>query len=341
MKSRVITIKDIARALGISVSTVSRALRDTYDVSKETREKVLETASQLAYKPNFNATGLVNQSTHNIGVILPAITNYYFSTVIAGIQETAYSNGFNIILYVTNDSPGRELEIVRNLSLTGLDGVLASTSSDSCDHFQEMIENGIPVVFFDRVPNTIETSRVVQDDFNGAFEAVEHLIKNGYRKIAHIAGPKGLSFTEDRLGGYLKALEKHDLAPNENWIVYSGFSQQCGSEDLEKLWALEDKPDAIFAVNDRKAIGCMLALKAKGVKIGQEIGVVGFTGDPVSGIITPGLSTVEEPAFEIGKVSCELLLKHIHKKKVPNQEIVLPGRLITRASTSRTGEGGH
>ncbi len=338
MKPRIITIKDIARALGISVSTVSRAMRDTFDVSKETREKVLEMASQLAYKPNFNATGLVNRSTHNIGVILPAITNYYFSTVITGIQETAYSNGFNIILYVTNDSPGRELEIVENLSLSGLDGVLASTSSDSdsCEHFQQMIDSGIPVVFFDRVPSTIQTSKVVQDDFNGAFEAVEHLIESGYRKIAHVAGPKGLSFTEERLSGYLKALEKHGLETNDNWVVNSGFSQECGTRDMKKLWELDERPDAVFAVNDRKAIGCMLALKELGVTIGREFGIVGFTGDPVSAIVTPALSTVEEPAFEIGQLSCEILLKHIiSKKKVSNQEIVLPGKLIARASSTR------
>lgn len=339
MGSRIVTIKDIAKALDISVSTVSRALRDTYDVSQETRDKVVEMASRLSYKPNFNATGLVNRSTHNIGVILPAITNYYFSTVITGIQETAYINGFNIILFVTNDSPGRELEIVKNLSLTGLDGVLASISSDSnsCEHFQEMIDDGIPVVFFDRVASTIHASKVVQDDFNGAFEAVEHLIQNGYRKIAHVAGPKGLSFTEQRLRGYKAALEKHGLLLNEQWIIHSGFSQTCGYEDIEKLWDLEDRPDAIFAVNDRKAIGCILALKERGVVIGKEVGVIGFTGDPVSAIITPTLSTIAEPAFEIGKLSCELLLKHIQKKKMAVQEIILPGKLIVRESSSRNG----
>ncbi len=330
------TIKDIAKALNISVSTVSRALRDTFDVSQETREKVMAMASQLNYKPNFNATGLVGGRTNNIGVILPFVTNYYFSTVITGIQEIAYDNGFNIVLYVTNDSPERELSIIKNLS-TNLDGLLVSISSDSdsCGHFQQLIDNGTPVVFFDRVASNIATSKVMQDDYNGAFEAVEHLINNGYTKIAHIAGPKGLSFTENRMQGYLAALKKYNIRVNNEWIIHSGFSQDFGETDTYQLLGCNEIPDAIFAVNDSKAIGAMIALKNRNIRIGKEIGVVGFTNDPICTIISPSLTTVAEPAFEIGKLSCELLLKHIMKKRFHPEEIVLPGKLIIRASSLR------
>lgn len=337
MARHYVTIKDIARILNISVSTVSRALRDTYDVNQETKEKVLALAAELNYKPNFNATGLAKGSTHNLGVILPFITNYYFSTVITGIQEVAYNNGYNIILFVTNDSPERELAIMENLSVSSLDGLLVSISSDSdsCNHFQEIVDEGIPVVFFDRVANEIETSKVMQDDYNGAFEAVEHLIGNGYKRIAHIAGPKGLSFTEARLKGYLDALQKHNIQPNEDWVLYSGFSQEHGENDTLKLLELKNKPDAIFAVNDRKAIGAMITLKNKGVKVGEDFGVIGFTNDPMSTIISPALSTIAEPAFEIGKLSCELLIKHITKKHFHAEEIILPGKLIVRESSGR------
>jgi LacI family transcriptional regulator len=323
--------------LKISVSTVSRALRDTYDVSQETRDKVLAAASQINYKPNYNATALAKRSTHNIGVILPFITNYYFSTVITGIQEVAYSKGFNIILFVTNDSPERELAIIDNLVFSSLDGLLVSISSnsDACEHFQEVIDDGIPVVFFDRVPTNIKTSKVMQDDFNGAFEAVEHLILNGYKKIAHIAGPKGLFFTERRLQGYLAALNKHAIDVKEEYIVYSGFSQESGEADTIQLLNCGEIPDAIFAVNDRKAIGAMLALKSRKIQIGKEIGVVGFTNDPVSVIISPSLTTIAEPAFDIGKESCELLLKHIKKKNFIAEEKILPGRLIIRESSNK------
>lgn len=335
--SHFVTIKDIAKELNISVSTVSRALRDTYDVSQDTRDKVLEMATRLNYKPNYNAIGLAKGSTHNIGVILPFITNYYFSTVITGIQEVAYSKGFNIVFFVTNDSHERELYIIENLAIPSLDGLLVSISSDfdACEHFQYVMDEGMPVVFFDRVASGIETSKVMQDDYNGAFEAVEHLIKNGYTKIAHIAGPRGLLFTQKRLDGYLAALAKYNMPVQEDWIIYSGFSQQCGEEDTYNLLQCEEVPDAIFAVNDRKAIGAMVALKNKNIRIGKEMGVVGFTNDPVSTIISPTLTTIAEPAFEIGRRSCELLLKHITKKNFRAEEVILPGTLIVRESSIR------
>lgn len=333
---RIVTIKDIARILNISVSTVSRALRDTYDVSQDTKEKVMNLAADLKYKPNLNATGLANSSTHNIGVILPYVTNYYFSTVITGIQEIAYSKGYNIILFITNDSPERELSVIENLSVSGLDGLLVSVSSQSSTHFQEIKDNGLPIVFFDRVVSGMEVSKIMQDDYNGAFEAVEHLIGNGYSRIAHIAGPKELTFTEKRLKGYLAALEKHHIPVKEEWIIFSGFTQDCGEADTHQLLKCEPRPDAIFAVNDRKAIGAMIALKKEKIIIGKEIGVIGFTNDPIATIISPTLSTIAEPAFEIGKMSCELLLKHIKKSHFPPQEITLPGQLIIRESSVRT-----
>lgn len=338
MRRHYATIKDIAHALNISVSTVSRALRDTYDVSADTRKLVLEMATKLNYKPNFNATGLVKNSTHNLAVILPGITNYYFSTVFTGIQEIAYSHNYNIILYVTNDDAARELNIIQNLSFSSLDGLLVSVSSqaDSCDHFQEIIDDGIPVVFFDRVAAGIRTSKVMQDDYNGAFEATSHLIANGYKKIAHIAGPEGLTFTTSRLNGYLDALRKHGMPIRKKWIIHSGFTQECGENDLEKLWKLNDKPDAVFAVNDRKAVGAIVTLKKKNIIVGKEVGVIGFTNDPMSAIISPSLSTIAEPAFEIGKKSCQLLLNHIKKKNFIPEEIILPGKLIIRESSIRS-----
>ncbi|CAL1520124.1 LacI family DNA-binding transcriptional regulator [Chitinophaga sp. MM2321] len=337
MRRHYATIKDIAQALKISVATVSRALRDTHDVSAETRKIVLEKATELNYKPNFNATGLVKNSTHNLAVILPGITNYYFSTVFTGIQEVAYQNGYNIILYVTNDDAEREHNIIRNLSFSSLDGLLVSVSSqaDACQHFQDVMDDGIPVVFFDRVAEHIVTSKVMQDDYNGAFEATEHLIKNGYKKIAHIAGPTGLTFTDNRLRGYTDALHKHKLPLRKEWIIHSGFTQAYGEKDMRDLWQLPNKPDAVFAVNDRKAVGAMLALKDMHIAIGKEVGVVGFTNDPVAAIISPSLTTIAEPAFEIGQMSCRLLLNHIKKKNFIAEEIILPGKLIVRESSIR------
>jgi LacI family transcriptional regulator len=332
-----ITIKDIAKELKISVATVSRAFRNTYDVSEETRKKVLEKAEELNYRKNFNATGLVSNKSHNIAVILPTITNYYFSTVITGIQEIAYNNGYNIILHVTGESSEREIEIAMDLPLSSIDGLLVCVTSEShkSNHLKEIIDKGIPIVFFDRAAELINTSKVIQNDFEGAFVAVEHLIKNGYVNIAHIGGPSQLSFTKERLRGYLTALKKYNLPIRHDWIVHSEFTQLSGITDIKKLWGNKNKPDAVFAVNDRKAVGAMLALKEKGIKIGEDVGVVGFTNDPMSAIISPSLSTVEEPALEIGKRSCELLLKHISKKNFISEEVVLHGKLIVRESSSK------
>lgn len=337
MKKRPARIKDIAEILNISVSTVSRALRDTYDVNQETRDKVLAIANQLKYKPNMHASALASGNTRNIGVVIPFITNYYFSTVISGIQETAYHNGYNLILLVTNDSAEREKSMIENLSISSLDGLLVSISSNSTmvDHFQSLIDDGVSVVFFDRVPKDIEATKVMQDDFQGAFDATEHLIHNGYTHIAHIAGNEHLAFTQNRLHGYLEALKKHNIPIREEWIIYSGFSQQYGEEDMQKLLQLTEQPDAIFAVNDRKAVGAINALKHSGRRVGKDIGVIGFTNDPIATIIEPSLSTIEEPAFDIGKQSCELLIKHIANKKILPKEIILPSKLIVRESSKR------
>lgn len=337
-RSHQITIKDVARELKISVATVSRAFRNTYDVSEATREKVLSKSRELGYRTNFNATGLVTHKSHNIAVILPTITNYYFSTVITGIQEVAYNNGYNIILYVTGESQIREISIAEDLSLSSIDGLLVCVTSESrkSTHFQKIIDSGIPVVFFDRAAEISNISKVIQNDFEGAFIAVEHLIKNGYQNIAHIGGPFPLQFTKERLRGYLAALKKYNLPIRHNWIIHSEFTQQSGSEDTKKLWTSGIKPDGIFAVNDRKAIGAILALKEKGITVGKDVGVVGFTNDPMSAIISPSLTTVEEPAFEIGKKGCGLLLKHITKKTFVPEEIVLNGKLVIRESSSRS-----
>lgn len=330
-----VTIKDIAKALNISVSTVSRALRNTFDVSQETRKKVQDMAAALKYKPNFNATGLANGSTHNIGIVIPFIANYYFSTVITGIQEMAYKNGYNIILFITNDSPEREKSILQDLTLSSLDGLLISTCCEDYSALQDLQKANMPIVFFDRVHDKVTVSKVMQDDYNGAYQATSHLIEAGYTKIAHLGGPKGQAFSERRLAGYLDALKRHCLPIRNEWILPTGFSQEQGEQDMEVLLSLKMKPNAVFAINDRKAIGACVALKKKGIPIGERVGVIGFTNDPTSSLISPTLSTIAEPAFEIGKLSCELLLKHIQKKNLPITELVLPGKLIIRDSTKR------
>lgn len=330
-----IGIKHIAAILGISPATVSRAFRDTHDVKIETRNRVLALAEELNFKPNPNASALASGSTKTIGVIIPSVQNYYFSTVISGIQEEAFNQGYNVVLYISNDSASEEKRLLNNISLVSIGGLLVALSSetDNPEHFEKLVKREFPIVFFDRVPDKIKVSRVMQDDFWGAHQATEHLIANGYRRIAHITGPKELKFTQNRLEGYRQAMLDYGLPLDENQVVFSRFSRDSGYQDTLALLQHSERPDAIFAANDSKAIGAILALKANGIKVGKEIGVIGFTNDPVGEIIEPALTTIEEPAFEIGKESCRLLIRHIKSKNFEVRDVVLGNRLIERHST--------
>lgn len=331
------TIKDIANALNISVATVSRALRDTFDVNNETRDKVLKKANELKYRINYNARSLKSQFTNNIGVLMPTISNYYFSTVFNGIQEVAEKNNLNVILYVTNESLEKEISIVESLSLSSIDGLLICVTRNSydCSHIKNIMDAGVPVVFFDRIAENINTSKVTQNDYEGAYLATEYLIKQGYERIAHITGALNLSLTQGRIKGYLKALRRYKKKINYDYLIGSDFTQASGENDVRELWQLKNPPNAIFAVNDRKAIGAMLELQERKVKIGIDVGVIGFTNDPISTIISPNLTTIEEPAFDVGKKSCSLLLQHIKKNNFISENIVLNCKLIERESTKR------
>lgn len=334
-KQQQLGIKHIANLLGISTSTVSRAFRNTHDVKDETKKRVLELADELNFRPNPNASALASGSTKTIGVILPSVQNYYFSTVISGIQEEAFNQGYNVVLYISNDCFEEEKRLLKKISLFSIDGILMALSSDSenTGHLENLISKEFPVVFFDRVPEGIKASRVMQDDFQGAYQATEHLINNGYRRIAHISGPKDLKFSQNRLDGYRQAMLDNGLEIDDNLILFSRFSRESGYEDTLHLLDSQTRPDAIFAVNDSKAIGSILALKEKKIRVGDEIGVIGFTNDPVGEIIEPKLTTIEEPAFEIGRESCRLLIRHIKSKNFEVRDIVLANRLIKREST--------
>lgn len=334
MKNKV-TIKYIAEQLGISISTVSRALHDAYDVSPETRKRVMELAEQLDYNPNPFAVSLVKHETNIIGVLLPEIATPYFSMVVKGIQDVAYSAGYNVMFFISDESLEREKNILKRLSINMLDGLLASISLDTTntEHFQKLIAKGLPIVFFDRVPSDIITSKVVQDDYQGAYNATEHLIQQGCRRIVHLAGPKNLENAKLRLQGYMDALEKNDIKIQKQYIIHSGFSQDEGLRDTSKLLGMKPLPDGIFAVNDRKAVGAMLALRRYGFKIPHHIALVGFGNTPLAEAVIPNMTTVVQSAYEIGAKSCQLLFDHIKTPDIEPQTVVMPSQLIVRESS--------
>lgn len=333
-----ITIKDIAKALNLSTSTVSRALRDSYEINAETKQLVLEYAERMNYRPNPIAVSLRENKSWAIGVIVPEIANHFFSQAINGIEETAYKRGYHVMIFQSNESYEREVASVGHIVARKVDGLLISMSNQTSDvkHLQALNEQGLPLVLFDRISDEIYTHKVVADNFTGAFQATEHLILQGRRRIAHLTSSPFLYITKERLNGYRAALEKHDVQYDEKLIRYSGsFDLVYVRKHVAELLALDPKPDAFFTASDRLALGCLEALHELNVKIPTEISMIGFTNIHAAHLLSPSLSTVVQPAFDMGKTAADLLLDLIENKKRPVefQTVKLPMQLHIRGSS--------
>jgi DNA-binding LacI/PurR family transcriptional regulator len=291
----------------------------------------------LDYNPNPFAVSLVKHETKIIGVLLPEIATPYFSMIVKGIQDVAYGAGYNVMFFIADESVEREKNILKRLSINMLDGFLASLSIEttSTEHFQKLIQKGLPTVFFDRVPDDIFTSKIVQDDYQGAYNATEHLIQQGCRRIVHLAGPKHLQNAKQRLQGYLSALEKYDIKPQKQYIIHSSFSQEDGFRDTSIVIGMKPLLDGIFAVNDRKAIGALHALRRYGFKVPTHVALVSFGNTPIAEVVMPNLTTVVQSAYEIGAKSCQLLFDHIKNPAMEPQTVVMPSQLIIRESSLR------
>lgn len=340
MRFEAITIKDIAKALGISTSTVSRALRDSYEISPETKALVLECAERLNYKPNPAALSLKERRTRSIGVIVSEIANSFFSQIINGIESIAYNKGYNVIITQSHESFEREMANLNFLASRSVDGLLVSVSTETHDmtHFKELLDRGFPMVFVDRVGEEMNTPTVMLDNFRATYDATEHLIQNGYKNIAALATSEFLSNTTERLNGYKEALMAHDITPNPDYIrhcYFGGFEEQEVEEAINKIYTLPQKPDAILCMSDRLTIGCLRTLARRRVKIPNEMAVVGFSNSPISELINPPLTIVHQPATEMGKAATELLLQLVESKR-PIREFerrVLSPELIIRESS--------
>jgi LacI family transcriptional regulator len=341
MKYNQVTIKDIARELGISPSTVSRALKDHPDISPETKRLVNELAEKLNYQPNIVALSLRQSKTNTIGVIIPEIVHFFFSTVISGIEDVAYSAGYNVILAQSNESQSREITDIKALFNSRVDGMLMSVSRETSnfDHIESILAKGVPIVFFDRVYKTEQASKIIVDDFTGAKEATLHLIDQGCKRIAHLEGPPNLDISKQRLEGYMEALKEHNIPFNKELVAIcpSGTIEE-GRAATEKLLALKNRPDAIFATNDPAAMGAMQAIKEKGLKIPKDVALVGFSNWIFSSLLDPPLSSVDQPGFEMGQEAAKLLIRQIEKRDKDDSDFVpetkiLKTRLIIRESS--------
>lgn len=333
-----VTIKDIAKILGISISTVSRALKDHPDISVETKREVQALAKKLNYMPNVIALSLRNRKTFLIGVIIPEIIHHFFSCVISGIEQVANRNGYNVVIFQSNENNEREASICQTIMNARIDGVLISMAKTTKDasHFRELQQAGIPMVFFDRICGDIDTDRVVVDDFNGAYAAVQHLISVGCKRIAHLSAPQQMQIAQKRQMGYIQALKDHRLPIDEKLII------QCDNkEDAmivgKQLMLQENKPDGIFAVNDLTAAGAMYAIKRMGYRVPEDVAISGFTDGLVSTLTDPTLTTVEQHGDKMGEIATELLLRRIQAgdEIIPTVTKVLKTNLIVRESTRR------
>jgi LacI family transcriptional regulator len=335
------TIKDLARKLGVSPSTVSRALSDHPDISPATKRRVVEAAQKYHYHPNQIAQSLQKKRSSTIGVIVPEIRHNFFSTVISGIEEVAYESGYTIMVCQSNETLAREVLNTQALVANRVAGLLIAISTETSrwDHLENVLARGVPLVQFDRVAESLDTSKVVIDDYRAAYEAVVHLIDSGYRRIGHFSGREVIAMDRHRCRGYLDALADHGLACDRRFLIRGGYREEDGRAAVERLLDLKELPDAILAVNDPVAVGAFVRLKEAGVRIPEDVALVGFSDTPAAALIDPALTTVYQPAFEMGRTAASLLLEQLTAEggSVEMKTVVLPTELRVRGSSRPRG----
>jgi LacI family transcriptional regulator len=335
-----VTIKDIARKLGVSPSTVSRALKDHPEISPKTKKVVSELANLLGYKPNEIALSLRSKKSKILGLIIPEIVHHFFSSVISGIEEIAIEEGYNVMIFQSNESYTREVLNTQGLFSSRVDGLLVSLAKETKDyeHFRNLMKHNVPIVFFDRICEGLKTDRVIVDDYGGAFEAVQHLIDQGCKNILHLSGSDQLLIGRNRINGYKDALDENNIPLDESLII------QCDNyEDaLAKTGSiLEQHPqiDGVFTVNDFTAIGAMKALKQMGRRIPEDIAVIGFTNSVSATFTDPTLSSVDQHGTEVGREATKLLLKRLREEQLEEdhtpQTRIIRTDMIVRDSSRR------
>ncbi|MEZ4774180.1 MAG: LacI family DNA-binding transcriptional regulator [Bacteroidia bacterium] len=342
MQKRQITLADLAKELGISTATVSRALKDYPDISNETKQKVIALAEKLHYRPNTLAAGLRKRESKIIGVIIPDIVSHFFSSVINGIMDIAYQEGYRVMICQSNESFEKEVADAQALLTSRVDGVLVSIAHEtkSFDHFTEFKDLGIPVVFFDKVPieEFKDASKVVVDDFMGAYTTVEHMILQGCKRIAHFRGPLIAYTSFNRFEGYKQALADYGIPYDESLVfACEDISFEEGQRFCHQVISSDNPADAIFAVTDMVALGALVTARDAGLKIPEDLAIAGFSDWLIASIIAPPLTSVAQPSHEMGQTATTLLLEEINanKNNIPFsfKTVVLKTDLMVRAST--------
>src|SRR5689334_15822235 len=332
-----VTIYDIAKKLKVSPATVSRGLKDHPSISKKTKKKIFDLADKIGYRQNHFARNLRNRKTDTIGVIVPRLNSHFMSSVIAGIENIANKEGYNLIISQSSESSSKEAVSAKTLFNNRIDGLLASLAYDTkgLSHFDPFFKKNIPVIFFDRVMEHENSTNILIDNRKAAYEATRHLIEQGCKRIVHITAPPQQNVYIDRLKGYKQALADHKIKFREEDVIIGNLSQEAGVEAASTILKMKSLPDGVFVSNDNCAVGCMQALKQKGIKIPNDIAFVGFNNDPVSQVIEPNLTTINYSGYEVGEVAARHLINHLSGVSPIHHTntIILRSEFIIRASS--------
>jgi LacI family transcriptional regulator len=339
--NREVTIYDIAKNLGISPTTVSRALNNHKTVNEQTKQRIFKEAKDMGYRSNIFASNLRSKRTNNIGVIVPRLNSPFQSSAIAGMEKIANESGFNLVISQSLESLEKEIANVQMMFNSRVDGLLVSLvdNPDNIQHFQPFIDKGIPLLFYDRVAHQAGCAGVVIDNVQAAYNATTHLIEQGCSNIVHVLGNPKINVYANRLKGYRYALLDHGLPFAEENIIYSDLSEEAGDVIVAKLLKMKDKPDGLFVSNDSCAASCINFLKQEGVQVPSDIAVVGFNNDMISRLMEPKLSTINYPGFEMGEVAMKSLVHHLNgllgEILQNTNTITLRSELIVRESSLR------
>jgi LacI family transcriptional regulator len=332
-----VTILDIARQLGVSIATVSRALNDDPVVSKSTKKKVFDLANEVGYRHNRFAANLRQQKTHTIGVLMHELNSNFMTSVLSGIEKITTEAGYDIIIAHSDESFEKEKANVMNLFHKRVDGLIASLSFDtiSLDHFAPFEKKGIPVVFFDRVEENSDTIKVVIDNYRAGYIATQHLIEQGCKRIAIVTASLKRNVYAKRYKGYVDALFDRNIPPDNSRVLVKDLSEQSGIDCAMELVAMKPMPDGVFITNDFVAAQCMKTLKEHGVRIPDDIAIVGFNNDAISRIVEPTLTTIDYPGAELGKIAARNLIGHLQGEKdiSKTSTIIVRSELLVRESS--------
>ncbi|WP_339628373.1 LacI family DNA-binding transcriptional regulator [uncultured Maribacter sp.] len=332
------TLKDIANVLSISTAAVSKALNDDTRISVKTKKAVKQVAKELNYQPNHLASALRKGKSNLVGVILPRTNSSFFSSVVENMEEVLNKAGYNIIITQSNESFEKECKNIDTLLYTQVDGIIASMANETVDlsYYEKIKSNGIPLILFDRGENDLNVDYVGINDYDSSHMIIEHLVAKGCKRIAHIGGYRRTRIFNNRIRGYIDAIKKHDLPHDDELLIESSLTLEDGRRQMKKLLALKNRPDAVYVASDYAALGALQILNERGIKVPEEIKLVGFGNEPFTSLVTPSITSVSQHSEQIGRLAAETFLGYVEKDVVVQSlnKIILDSELIVRSSSN-------